>query len=215
MEEKRSVLSLVKASNTITSSIANLRFVAVAALVGAFLTAAVCVGYTIYSFSESGKKIYVLDKGQVLTASRQDVRITRGDEVEAQSERFHTLFFTGTPNREVMNRNINEALELCGDRSVYDYYNDIDESGFYRRLSQNNAIQEIIVDSVRYDIKSYPYRVVTFSTLYLTRTSVITKNLLITRMNMIDVPRNERNLNGLKIEEFEVLRNDEIDRRKR
>ena len=150
-----------------------------------------------------------------MTASRQDVRITRGDEVEAQSERFHTLFFTGTPNREVMNRNINEALELCGDRSVYDYYKDIDESGFYRRLSQNNAIQEIIVDSVRYDIKSYPYRVVTFSTLYLTRTSVITKNLLITRMNMIDVPRNERNLNGLKIEEFEVLRNDEIDRRKR
>ena len=34
-------------------------------------------------------------------------------------------------------------------------------------------------------------------------------------MNMIDVPRDETNLNGLKVENFEVVRNDLVESRDR
>jgi conjugative transposon TraK protein len=215
MEEKKNVQSLMKVADSISESFAKLKFVTIACLVGAFLTACFCVWYATSSISGLGNKIYVLDKGQVLTASRQEVSITRADEVKAQSQRFHELFFTATPNREVVQQNLEAALKLAADRSVYNYYNDLQESGFYRRISQSNAVQEIAVDSVIVDTKRYPYPVVTFSSLYITRPTKIVKSRLVTRMNMIDVPRDETNLNGLKVENFEVMQNEEIESRNR
>ena len=62
---------------------------------------------------------------------------------------------------------------------------------------------------------SYPYKVATFSSLYLTRPSLVVKNSLITRFSMIEVPRDASNTNGLKLERFEVVKNEEVERRKR
>lgn len=215
MEEKKNVQSLIRVTNSISQSFTKLKFVTIACLVGVFATAAVCVIYTANTLSGMGGKIYVLDNGQVLTATRQDASLTRSDEVRAQSERFHELFFTASPNRDVVQSNLERALQLCGDRSAYNYYNDLQESGFYRRISQSNAVQEIAVDSVKVDVRVYPYRVVTYSSLYMTRQSLVAKYMLVTRLNMIDVPRDERNLNGLKIEAFEVVSNDLVEERKR
>lgn len=215
MEERKNVSSLIDISNSISSSFRKLKFVTIACLAGVFATAVVCVVYTVTSVSDLGSKIYVLDKGQVMTASRQDVSISRQDEVVAQSERFHTLFFTATPNRDVMQRNIEAAMQLCGDRTAYNYYNDLQESGFYRRIGQSNAVQEIVIDSVRVNMRTYPYKAVTYASLYVTRSSLIVKSLLVTQMSMVDVPRDQRNLNGLKIEQFEVVRKEEVDKRNR
>lgn len=215
MEEKKNIQSLVKASNTIMASFAKVKFISIISVVGMFITALACVILTLWKVDDLGKKIYVLDKGQVLTASREDANINRRDEIRAQSERFHTLFFTASRNRDVVQANIENALRLCADRSAYNYYNDLQESGFYRRVSQSNAVQEIVVDSVRVDMSTYPYQTVTFSSLYVTRQSLVVRSLLVTRMNMIEVPRDMTNLNGLKIEKFEVVRNEELERRNR
>ena len=215
MEEKKNIQSLVKASNTIMASFAKVKFISIISVIGMFVTALACVILTLWKVDDLGKKIYVLDKGQVLTASREDANINRRDEIRAQSERFHTLFFTASPNRDVVQANIENALRLCADRSAYNYYNDLQESGFYRRVSQSNAVQEIVVDSVRVDMQTYPYQTVTFSSLYVTRQSLVVRSLLVTRMNMIEVPRDMTNLNGLKIEKFEVVRNEELERRNR
>ena len=215
MEEKKNIQSLVKASNTIMASFAKVKFISIISVIGMFVTALACVTLTLWKVDDLGKKIYVLDKGQVLTASREDANINRRDEIRAQSERFHTLFFTASPNRDVVQANIENALRLCADRSAYNYYNDLQESGFYRRVSQSNAVQEIVVDSVRVDMQTYPYQTVTFSSLYVTRQSLVVRSLLVTRMNMIEVPRDMTNLNGLKIEKFEVVRNEELERRNR
>ena len=215
MEEKKNVQSLIRVTNSISQSFTRLKFVTIACLVGVFATAAVCVIYTADTLASLGGKIYVLDNGQVLTATRQDASISRADEVRAQSERFHQLMFTATPNRDVVQGNLEKALGLCGDRSAYNYYNDLQESGFYRRISQSNAVQEIAVDSSWVDTRTYPYKVTTFSSLYMTRQSLVVKYNLVTRMNMIDVPRDSRNLNGLKIENFEVVSNEMVEERKR
>lgn len=214
-EEKKNIQSLTKTSNSIISSFAKMKFISIACIIGIFATAAFCVTYTLITVNDLGKKIYVLDKGQVLTASREDSSVNRRDEVIAQSERFHTLFFTASPNRDVVQNNIESALRLCADRSAYTYYNAVQESGFYRLVSQSNAVQEIVVDSVKVDMRSYPYQTMTYSSLYVTRATMVVKSLLVTRMNFVEVPRDMTNLNGLKIENFEVVRKEEIERRNR
>lgn len=211
----KSVESLISATENISMSFRKLKFVTIACLVGAFLTAIICVGYTMVTVDEMQGKIYVLDKGQAFTASRQDIAVNREDEVIEQSKRFLSYFFTVTPSRQIVQENIENALRLCADRSAYDYYNDIQEQGFYRRIYQAQAIQEIQVDSVRVNMRTYPYKVVANSSLYVTRPTVIVKSRLVTTFTMIDTPREPGNLNGLKIENFVVVTNKESDRRKR
>ena len=215
MEEKKMNMDgLLQTSNTITASFQKLRFVTIACLASVVICAIGCVVYTAYTVSSMGDKIYVLDKGAAMTATRADVMVTREDEIREQSRRLHQLLFTVSPNREMIKNNIEAALKFS-DKSVYNYYKDVDEKGFYRRIAQTGAAQDIVVDSVVTRKSKYPYPVVTYAKLYLTRQSSVTVFSLVSRCNMLDVTRSSDNLNGLRIERFEVIRNDELETRKR
>ena len=216
MEENKtkSVPSLIETANTITKSFGTLKFIAVSAVIVAGLTAAACVGYTMYTISETQKQVFVIDKGQVLTASRESASISLRDRIEFQSKNLHRLLFTVSPNREVVKTNIERALEIS-DRSVYNYYQDLNEKKYYQRMYQANASQDIRVDSVKIDISRHPYRVATYATLTITRESNISRSTLVTRCSMIDVDMNRKNREGLQVEDFEVLRNDVTETRKR
>lgn len=211
----KAIDNMVDAANHISSSFKNLKIVTITSIVAAVLCAFLCVAYTMNTVQGMNGKIYVLDKGQAFSASLEDSFANREDEVIEQSKRFLKYFFTITPNREILQENIENAMRLCADRSAYDYYNAIQEQGFYRRFFQAQAIQEIQVDSVRVNMHTYPYQVVASSSLYVTRPTLIVKNRLITNFSMIDTPREPGNLNGLKIENFVVSKNKEIERRKR
>ena len=212
---EKNVDNLVKATNSITSSFKSLKFVTIACLVGAFLTAVLCVVYTANSVIGMGDQIYVLDnKGQVLSAGRQDVQTSRRDEIVDQATRFHELFFNVSPNRDVVKLNLERALEIS-DRSVYNYYSDLNEKGFYRRMQQTNSSQQVVIYSVKVNMTQHPYLVVTYASQYITRESNITRFSLVTRCNMIEVNRNTKNLHGLQIEKFEVLENNQIEQRRR
>jgi conjugative transposon TraK protein len=216
MEENKtkSVPSLLETSMTITASFGRLKFITVAAVIAACLTAIACVGYTIYTIGENQKQVFVIDKGQVLTASRENASISLKDRIEFQSKTFHQLMFTVSPNREVVKNNVERALEIS-DKSAYNYYQDLNEKKFYQRMYQANASQDIRIDSVKIDISRHPYRVATYATLTITRESNISRSSLLTRCSMIDVDMNRKNREGLQIEDFEVLRNDIIETRKR
>ncbi len=216
MEENKtkSVPSLLETSTTITASFGRLKIIAVSAVIAACLTAIACVGYTLYTIGENQKQVFVIDKGQVLTASRENASISLKDRIEFQSKTFHQLMFTVSPNREVVKNNVERALEIS-DKSAYNYYQDLNEKKFYQRMYQANASQDIRIDSVKIDISRYPYRVATYATLTITRESNISRSSLLTRCSMIDVDMNRKNREGLQIEDFEVLRNDIIETRKR
>lgn len=216
MEENKTknVPSLLETTSTITASFGRLKFIAVATVIAACLTAIACVGYTIYTIGESQKQVFVIDKGQVLTASRENASISLKDRIEFQSKTFHQLMFTVSPNREVVKNNVERALEIS-DKSAYNYYQDLNEKKFYQRMYQANASQDIRIDSVKIDISRHPYRVATYATLTITRESNISRSSLLTRCSMIDVDMNRKNREGLQIEDFEVLRNDIIETRKR
>ena len=50
------------------------------------------------------------------------------------------------------------------DKSVYHYYSDFAEKGYYNRISAGNINQVLKVDSVVCDFNAYPYRAVTYAT---------------------------------------------------
>lgn len=215
MEEKKENMSgLFRTADTVTENFGKLRFITLTCVIGMVLCVVGCVFYSSSFVKSFGDNIYVIDKGVAMSATRSNSLVTRPDEIKEQSRKLHTLLFSVTPNKEMVEHNIDQALKFS-DKSVWSYTKDIDEKKFYSRIAQAGAVQEIIVDSVKTDVSRYPYPVVTYARLFLTRQSSVTVYSLISRCRMTEATRNPDNLNGLVVEAFEVVQNKELETRRR
>ena len=118
-----------------------------------------------YRFAEKQReKIYVLDNGKsLMLALSQDLSQNRPAEAREHVRRFHELFFTLSPEKSAIEHNVKRAL-LLADKSVYHYYSDFAEKGYYNRIIAGNINQVLKVDSVVCDFNAYPYRAVTYAT---------------------------------------------------
>ena len=160
-----------------------------------------------YSFvREQRRQIYVIDKGQSILALQSDGSATRDLEAMDHVTRFHELFFNMAPNAATIQQNVDRALNLS-DRSVYDYWSDLSEQGFYQRLVQANITQQMVVDSVVVD-RCYAHQ-------YMIRESNITAYEFESSCRLIDTERSPVNPHGLMIERFTVVRNESLGTRKR
>lgn len=213
--EENSLNNLIGTAGTITDSFKKLKFVVVACLVITLVTALGSVIYSSYSIRQVTDKVYVIDKGQAFAATRQDQGLTRREEIAVQADRMHGLFFNVSSNMTVVKANLEKALKLFGDNSLYTYYNDLQAADFYQRTAQIPANQEIIVDKVDINMDTYPYQVEVHASLFYTRPTLVTKSELVTTCCMRDVPRDFDNPQGLKIEKFKVVSNTEVEKRKR
>ena len=125
-----------------------------------------------YRFAERQReKIYVLDNGKsLMLALSQDLSQNRPAEAREHVRRFHELFFTLSPEKSAIEHNVKRAL-LLADKSVYNYYSDFAEKGYYNRIIAGNINQVLKVDSVVCDFNGYPYRAVTYATQKIIRKS--------------------------------------------
>lgn len=205
---------IIKFRRTIESSFRKTVIVTATAIVCmTVVTVAVCLRS--YAFvGEQRRQIYVLDKGHSLLALQSDGMATRDLEVSDHVTRFHELFFNMAPNAATIQQNIDRALNLS-DRSVYDYWSDLSEKGFYQRLVQANVTQQMIVDSVKVDISVYPYQAHCYAHQYMIRESNMTAYEFESTCQLIDITRSPVNPHGLMIEKFMVIRNESLGTRKR
>ena len=92
-----------------------------------------------YRFAEKQReKIYVLDNGKsLMLALSQDLSQNRPAEAREHVRRFHELFFTLSPEKSAIEHNVKRAL-LLADKSVYHYYSDFAEKGYYNRIIAGN-----------------------------------------------------------------------------
>jgi conjugative transposon TraK protein len=176
-------------------------------------------GYSVFSayqFAEKQRqKIYVLDEGKsLILALSQDLAQNRPVEAREHIKRFHELFFTLSPDKDAIESNINKAMFLA-DRSVYTYYKDLIEKGYFNRVISGNINQTLQVDSVVVDFKNYPYSASTYAKQVIVRESNITERSLVTRCRLINSVRSDNNPHGFTVENFEVLQNDDIQTVKR
>ena len=205
---------LIRFRETIEASFRRNRAVTVAVIVCFTLLSAVSVIKS-FSFADRIKsQIYVLDRGQSFLALQSDGAATRDLEVIDHVTRFHELFFNMAPNASAIVQNVNRALVLS-DRSVYDYYSDLSEQGFYARIVQANITQQMVVDSVQVDISTYPYLAHCYGHQYQIRESNMTTYEFESTCQLMDTERSSDNPHGLMIEKFVVTRNDPVGTKRR
>ncbi|MDC7217920.1 MAG: conjugative transposon protein TraK [Spirochaetales bacterium] len=168
-------------------------------------------GYSVFSafqFAEKQRqKIYVLDKGKsLILALSQDLSQNRPVEAREHIRRFHELFFTLSPDKNAIESNINRAMFLA-DKSVYTYYKDLIEKGYFNRIISGNINQTLQVDSVVVDFMNYPYTASTYARQVIIRESNITQRSLVTTCDLINSVRSDNNPHGFTIENFTVKEN--------
>lgn len=176
-----------------------------------------CAGITIYSvwssfaFAEKQReKIYVLDGGKsLILALSQDLSQNRPVEAKEHIRRFHELFFTLSPDKSAIESNIKRAL-LLADKSAFNHYTDFAEKGYYNRVISGSINQSVMIDSVRCDFDSYPYRAVTYARQLIIRESNVTERSLVTRCQLLNSVRSDNNPHGFILEAFEIIENKDL-----
>ncbi|MDR1172857.1 MAG: conjugative transposon protein TraK [Bacteroidales bacterium] len=199
-----------KSLNNIETSFKQIRFFGIIFI----CLCASITGYSVWSayrFAEAQRqKIYVLDQGKsLMVALSQDMAQNRPVEAREHIRRFHELFFTLAPDKNAIESNIRRAL-LMSDKSVFNYYRDMSEKGYYNRIIGGNINQSVQVDSIACNFNTYPYRATTYARQIIIRESNLTERSLVTVCSLVNSVRSDSNPQGFNLEAFEVLENKNI-----
>lgn len=200
--------------DNIASSVKKSKIAAVLAVVVCSVSILGALAFAYFFTLSQKEQVYVLDQGAVLSAFKADNGVQKDLEIVNHVTRFHELFFNLSPNLEMINTNVRKALELA-DKSAYDFWTDLQEKQYYQRLIGINAVQQIRVDSVKFDIQNYPYRARTYASLFVLRESNITQYSYQTYCELVDTERSLNNPHGLLIQKFREEKNERVGTRKR
>jgi conjugative transposon TraK protein len=205
---------IIKYFDTIETSFRKLKFITVASIASGVVIALGAVYISGQQMLSNNDNIYVIDRGSAVMAARSGQDAYRDLEVKDHIERFHELMFNLSPNSESIKRNLDRAL-VMSDKSAYDYWSDLSERGFYSRIVSANISQEIVIDSVKVDMSSYPYQAKTYAKVFMLRESNITAYDFESSCRLVDVERSPSNPHGLMIEKFRVSKNENMGTRQR
>src|SRR3569833_928691 len=118
--------------------------------VGSFLCALAMVGIiSFFAYKQvaiARKSIYVLDANSTPVLARQtDVQMNRAAEYRSDIIRFHSLFFTLTPNKKYIEYQIKQAMYHV-DESGALQYNNLKEKGKNKSILSSSAVLTITMD---------------------------------------------------------------------
>jgi conjugative transposon TraK protein len=153
--------------------------------------------------------IYVLNSGKALEASAADRKENIPVEARDHIRAFHQFFFSLDPDERQITATVTRALYLA-DASAKRLYDNLKESGYYAGIISGNISQEVVVDSIRLDMNSYPWYFRCYATEKIVRlTSLVTRDLL-TEGWLRNVSRSENDPHGFLIERWSILDNRDI-----
>ncbi len=199
-----------KSLKNIESSFKQIRLIVILVISSCSLVIVFCI-WSSFRFAEAQRqKIYVLDQGKsLILALSQDLSQNRPVEAREHVRRFHELFFTLSPDKMAIESNMQRAMNLS-DKSAFNYYQDLSEKGYFKRLISANINQYIQIDSVICNFDRYPYTAKTFAKQLILRESNVTERSLITICKLLNSVRSDNNPHGFIIENFEVIENKDI-----
>lgn len=199
-----------KSLQNIESSFRQIRFFGIVFLICCTVLTLLVV-WRSYRYAEAQRqKIYVLDQGKsLMLALSQDLRQNRPVEAREHVSRFHSLFFSLSPDKSAIESNINRAL-LMADKSALSCYRDLLERGYFNRLIAGNIIQTIKIDSLQCNFDEYPFRIKTYARQRILRENTITERSLVTTCSLVDATRSYDNPQGFLIEKFTIVENKDL-----
>lgn len=202
-----------KAKN-IDTAFKQVRLTAILVIIGCVLLC-MAISYQCLSMvSGMQDKIYVLANDKALEAyastRKENIPVEARDHVKT----FHHAFFSLEPDEKVIRENINKALYLA-DFSAKREYDNMLEKGYFTQIIAGNVSQTIQVDSVKVNLRDYPYPFRCYATQQLVRpTSTVTRSL-VTQGFLRNISRSDHNSHGFLIEQWRILENKDIHVRNR
>ena len=180
---------------------------------GSFLCALAMVGIvSFFAYKQvaiARKSVYVLDANSTPVLARQtDVQMNRAAEYRSDIIRFHSLFFTLTPDDKYIEYQMKQAMYLV-DESGALQYNNLKEKGFFNSILSSSAVLTITMDSVYLDMPHKYFRY--YGKQKIDRRSSTLTRSLVTEGYLKDIDvRSDNNPNAVLITQWKTLENKDI-----
>ncbi|WP_428330345.1 conjugative transposon protein TraK [Mucilaginibacter sp.] len=182
--------------------------------IGSFLCALAMVGVvSFFAYKQvaiARKSVYVLDANSTPVLARQtDVQMNRAAEYRSDIIRFHTLFFTLTPDDKYIEYQMKQAMYLV-DESGALQYNNLKEKGFFNSILSSSAVLTITTDSVYLDMPHKYFRY--YGKQKIDRRSSTLTRSLVTEGYLKDLDvRSDNNPNAVLITQWKTLENKDLE----
>jgi conjugative transposon TraK protein len=200
---------MFKKMKNIESAFQHVRGFTIMLTIGYFIT----IGYIVYqqksSIAAIQSKLYILYNGKVLEAVATDRKDNIAVEARDHIKTFHELFFTLAPDDKVIRANLGKALYLA-DESAKKEYDNLAESGYYANIIAGNISQQVQVDSVHIDLRSYPYHFRCYGVQSIIRTTSTVTRSLVTEGELRSVSRSDNNPHGFLIQRWNTIENKDL-----
>jgi conjugative transposon TraK protein len=185
--------------------------IALFSIVAITLVSGICI-YYVYSTNESVKnRYYMLDNGQKLSTVRiKDFSKAVDILCEGHLENFHELFFAIEPDMRYIKRNIEEKALYMIDNSGPKLFNQLMDSKYYEGVVYSKYSIGIEIDSIVVNYTRYPYPFDFYGKQKIQKDSDVKYRNLITKGFLRETAVTPNNLNGLIIEKFVVVDNNDI-----
>ncbi|GGA94972.1 conjugative transposon protein TraK [Mucilaginibacter rubeus] len=180
---------------------------------GSFLCALAMVGIvSFFAYKQvaiARKSVYVLDANSTPVLARQtDVQMNRAAEYRSDIIRFHSLFFTLTPDDKYIEYQMKQAMYLV-DESGALQYNNLKEKGFFNSILSSSAVLTITMDSVYLDMPHKYFRY--YGKQKIDRRSSTLTRSLVTEGYLKDLDvRSDNNPNAVLITQWKTLENKDL-----
>jgi conjugative transposon TraK protein len=196
-------------TQNLESSFQHVRLLCIVLIVACFSAGGFITWQSFRMVERAQGKIYILSSGKALEAFASDRKENTPVEARDHIRSFHQYFFTLDPDEKVITANITRALYLA-DGSAKRLYDNLKENGYYAGIISGNISQEITVDSIDLDMKTYPFHFRCYSIQKIIRpTSLVTRNL-ITEGWLRNTSRSDNDPHGFLIERWSTLENKDI-----
>jgi conjugative transposon TraK protein len=193
----------------IETAFQHVRLFTIIITIGCFLA----IGYIEYQNKSLVKSIqnrlYVLYNGKVLEAISTDRKDNLAVEARDHIRTFHELFFTLAPDEKVIQGNLTKALYLA-DASAKDEYDNLRENGYFANMIAGNVSQQLKIDSIAVDLRSYPYHFRCHGIQSIVRTSSTVSRSLVTEGELRSISRSDNNPHGFLIQRWHTIENKDL-----
>jgi conjugative transposon TraK protein len=173
----------------------------------------IAIGVSFFAYrqvSDARKSIYILDPGGIPVLARQtDVQMNRAAEYRAHIARFHSLFFSLTPDDKYIEYQMKQAMYLI-DESGAAQYNNLKERNFFNSILSSSSVLTIRTDSIFLDESRKYFRF--YGTQKIDRRSSMITRSLVTEGYLRDLEfRSDNNPNAVLITSWKTLQNKDIE----
>ena len=132
---------------------------------------------------------------------------------EGHVQNFHELFFSLEPDLNLIKRNIEEKALFMVDWSGNRLYARLVEKKYFHDVAMRDYNYFVELDSIQIDYATYPFPFTFYGKQAIEKGKSTTYRNLVTKGHLKKAGITPNNLNGIKIIDFEVVDNSNLERR--